>query len=61
MSGPLNPRTGGVVIARGESLEEISSFFKNDPYHINDAAEYFITEFNPVKSQNFLRDWISGE
>ena len=59
MSGPENPRTGGVVIAKANSLEEIKSFFSNDPYFKNNSAEYEFREFNPVKFQNILADWIA--
>ncbi len=59
MSGPENPRTGGVVIAKANSLEEIKSFFANDPYYKNNAAEYDFREFNPVKYQKILADWIA--
>jgi len=61
MSGPLYPRTGGVVIARANFLEEIKTFFQNDPYYKNDAAAYEFREFNPVKFQQVLSDWIVGE
>ena len=57
-SGPRNPRTGGVVAARAESLEFIKSFFNNDPYKINNAADYEFVEIDPVKRQPFLEDWI---
>lgn len=57
-SGPKNPREGGVVIARGESKEEIEEFFKQDPYSKNNYVDYKITEFMPVKYQDFLKDWI---
>lgn len=59
MSGPENPRTGGVVIAKANSLEEIKSFFAGDPYYKNNAAEYDFREFNPVKHQKVLTDWIN--
>lgn len=58
-SGPQEPRVGGIVVARGESLEEIKSFFENDPYKINDIAAYRFIEFNPVKHQEFLSSWIN--
>jgi uncharacterized protein YciI len=57
-SGPINPRTGGFVVAKAKSLEEMKDFFNNDPYKINKCAEYEFYEFNPVKHQNFLRNWI---
>lgn len=58
-SGPLNPRTGGIIIAKAENLEIIKTFFENDPYNINKLANYEFLEFNPVKHQNFMSDWIS--
>ncbi len=61
MSGPENPRTGGVVIAKANSLEEIKTFFHNDPYYKNDVADYDFREFNPVKYQQVLTDWIAWE
>ena len=59
-SGPKNPKTGGLVIARADSLETIQSFFANDPYLLNKVAEYTYTEFEPVKHQPFLVDWVTG-
>jgi uncharacterized protein YciI len=59
-SGPRNPRTGGIVAARGESLDIVKSFFENDPYKIADFADYDFVEFNPVKHQPFLDEWIKG-
>ena len=59
-SGPRNPRTGGFIAARAESLEQIKQFFSNDPYKINDLAGYEFMEFDPVKRQPFLDDWING-
>ncbi len=58
LSGPKNPREGGIIIAKEESLESIQDFFKNDPYKTNNIAEYKFIEFNPVKFQSFLKDWI---
>jgi uncharacterized protein YciI len=58
ISGPKVPRTGGIVIARGNSLEEVSDFFKNDPYSLNNAAKYHLTEFNAKSHQPFLKEWL---
>lgn len=61
MSGPNEPQTGGYVIARSETIEEIQSFFKADPYNIKNVASYKFLEFNPVKFQPFLKNWIEGD
>lgn len=39
-SGPQVPRTGGIIAARGKSIEEVKNFFNGDPYQKEKAAEY---------------------
>ncbi|MDP2038582.1 MAG: YciI family protein [Ignavibacteria bacterium] len=58
VSGPKVPRTGGIVIAKASSLEELTEFFKSDPYALNDAADYRFIEFNPKSHQEILKDWL---
>lgn len=58
MSGPQVPRTGGIIIARGNSMEEIDSFFSNDPYRKEKAAEYRFIEFTPVHYQDIIKEWV---
>jgi uncharacterized protein YciI len=58
MSGPQNPRTGGIIVARGESLEAAREFFSNDPYLKRKAANYRFIEFNPVKHADLIKSWI---
>ena len=60
LSGPMNPRTGGVVIARAAAIEEVQSFFAQDPYRLRGVAEHRIVEFEPVKRQPFLDGWVEG-
>ena len=60
MSGPKNPKTGGVVIARAPSLEELQELFNHDPYQLNQAAVYQFREFDPVKRQAFMEEWITA-
>jgi len=60
MSGPQNPKVGGIVIARGPSLEQIKQFMADDPYMKRGVAKYQFIEFEPLKSQSFLGDWIAG-
>jgi uncharacterized protein YciI len=57
-SGPKEPRTGGMIVARSNSMEEIKAFFIEDPYAKHDVAEHRFIEFKPVKFQSFLRNWI---
>jgi uncharacterized protein YciI len=58
VSGPKVPRTGGIVIAKADTMEELAEFFKNDPYALNDAADYSFIEFNPKSHQEILKDWL---
>ncbi len=60
-SGPKNPKTGGLVIARADSLEDLQAFFSKDPYQTSQVAEYNFVEFEPVKHQPFLADWVAGK
>lgn len=59
MSGPQNPRTGGIVVARAPSLEELEGLFKNDPYQKKGQASYRFIEFNPVKKAPLMDDWVN--
>jgi uncharacterized protein YciI len=57
-SGPKEPRTGGMVVARSNNLEEVKKYFSQDPYALHKVAEHRFIEFNPVKFQSFLSEWI---
>ncbi len=61
VSGPKVPRDGGIVIARGDSLEQVKDFFTNDPYYLNKAAEYRFIEFNAKSHQPFLDGWLETQ
>jgi uncharacterized protein YciI len=58
-SGPRIPRKGGIVAARAEDINTLKTFFDNDPYYLNSAAEYEFIEFKPVNKQDFLSEWFS--
>jgi uncharacterized protein YciI len=60
LSGPKEPRTGGLLVARSESLDALREFFSHDPYHLNNLALHTFTEFNPVLRQSWLEDWVNG-
>ena len=58
-SGRKVPRTGGVILARGASREEIETIITLDPFYRHYMAEYEITEFSPTMSVDeldFLRE-----
>jgi uncharacterized protein YciI len=49
VSGPRKPKTGGVLLVRGSSLEEVKAIFAKDPFHVAGVASYEFVEFDPVK------------
>ena len=49
MSGPQQPRTGGVLLAHNFTREEVETFMQVDPFTIAGVSDYTITEFLPVK------------
>ncbi len=59
-SGPKEPRTGGLAIARSETQAQLETFFQNDPYQIEHVATHRFIEFNPVLFQPWLESWIKG-
>jgi uncharacterized protein YciI len=48
-SGPKNPRTGGIILCRANSLDETWGIIRQDPFFINSIADYDVIEFNPIK------------
>jgi uncharacterized protein YciI len=58
ISGPMKPRTGGIIIAATNDRDYLESIFKQDPYYLADIASYQFIEFIPVKHCNELKDLI---
>jgi uncharacterized protein YciI len=49
VSGPQHPRTGGVIISQIKDRDHLEKVLQNDPFYINDIADYKLIEFEPVK------------
>lgn len=48
------PELGGVILFDSNNLEEAKKILHEDPFYIEEIADYEIIEFQPVKfSQNF--------
>lgn len=60
-SGPKNLKAGGIVIARAISEDSLKVFFADDPYKLKNLVHYDFVEFNPIKHQNFLIQWVEGK
>lgn len=48
LSGPMIPRTGGIIIAASKNLEEVKTMMAKDPYFQANIAEYEYIPFTPV-------------
>ncbi|MBO9419513.1 hypothetical protein J7481_08395 [Labrenzia sp. R4_2] len=53
-SGPKEPRTGGVILARSDTRAELEKLIDQVPFKQEGVAEYRITEFNPVMKADGL-------
>lgn len=59
-SGPIKPRTGGIIIALTKDKAYLESILKNDPYQLAEIADYELIEFTPVMHRDELKDLINS-
>lgn len=59
-SGPMKPRTGGVLIALTRDRNYLESVLKQDPYHLAEITTYQLIEFTPVKHRHEIVDIIQA-
>ena len=45
VSGPQNPRDGGVIISHLEDKKQLHAILQQDPFYIHGVAEYQFIEF----------------
>jgi uncharacterized protein YciI len=57
LSGPKEPRTGGVILANLDSREELQAVLDGDPFHQHDVAEYTVTRFTATMAAPSLQ-WL---
>lgn len=57
-SGPQQPRSGGILVARAASREAMEQFIANDPYKLEQLADYRLIEFQPVKYLPQAAEWF---
>lgn len=58
VSGPMKPRTGGILIALTKDKTYLESILAEDPYHLAEIAEYELIEFTPVNHRDEIKDII---
>ena len=44
-SGRKVPRTGGIILCKSADYDSVKSVIREDPFNINNVADYEITEF----------------
>lgn len=59
VSGPRNPRTGGVILSQLTNREELLNILQQDPFIIHDVADYEVVEFVPVKYHKDFSCFVS--
>lgn len=57
LAGPRQPRDGGVIVVRADSLATVEAFFSSDPYLREQLADYRYREFLPLLHPPMLADW----
>lgn len=58
VSGPIKPRTGGILIALTKDQAYLESILQQDPYHLAEIADYQLIEFTPIMHRDELKDII---
>lgn len=53
-SGPQTPRVGGVIMIKAENRIAVDAIIAQDPFNINDVADYQIVEFIPTMFCNHI-------
>lgn len=48
-SGPMIPRTGGIIIAMTNDKDYLEEIIQQDPFYQAEIANYTLTEFAPLK------------
>ncbi len=57
-SGPMKPRTGGIIIASTTDRKHLESILQKDPYFLAEITDYQLIEFTPVKHCEELNEII---
>jgi uncharacterized protein YciI len=59
-SGPLSPRTGGIIIAVKMPREQLDMIINQDPFCLAGIATYDVMAFTPVKHCAELAELIQA-
>jgi len=59
-SGKKVPRTGGVILMRASSKEEVETIIKEDPFYFEGVADFDIIEFLPTRAAKGFESLINS-
>ena len=57
-SGRKVPRTGGIIIARANSKEEVEQWMQDDPFYKEKLCDFTITEFMASQAQPLIMELL---
>ncbi len=59
-SGRKVPRTGGIILALADSLEEVNQVISEDPFFIHNLAEFKVTEFQTSQMHPLMKPLLKA-
>jgi uncharacterized protein YciI len=60
VSGRKIPRDGGIILAVGDSREQIEAIVREDPFHKNGLADFQVIEFRASHRADDIQKRIGG-
>lgn len=61
ISGRKIPRDGGIILAVGESREEIEAIAREDPFYVKGLADVRVIEFRASQHADDIQDRIDRQ
>ena len=58
VSGRKIPREGGIILAVGDSREQIEAIAREDPFHARGLADFRVIEFRPSQRADDIQKRI---
>lgn len=60
VAGPLEPRTGGFVLAACENCAELDAMLEKDSFHANKLVDYTVVAALPaLRAEDFPAKWAA--
>jgi uncharacterized protein YciI len=60
ISGRKIPRDGGIIVAVGESRQQIEAIIREDPFHARGLADFRVIEFRGSQRAGDIQKRIEG-